>query len=55
MVEGDPSTFNQFYSKEYSSLQACEMAISLEQYKEPWLSLKSEHPDLKIECWPIDE
>lgn len=55
MIEGRPETFREFYSAEHSSKEACETAIEIERYREPWLSLKSEHPDLRAECWPIDE
>lgn len=55
MIEGQPETFKEFYSVEYSSEVACLNAIEMSSYNEPWLSLKSKYPDLKAECWPIDE
>jgi hypothetical protein len=55
MTEGQPETFKAFYSIEYPSEVSCQSAIDITSQQEPWLSLKSKYPDLKAECWPIDE
>ncbi len=52
LVNGEPKVLAGF---EHPSKESCEQAKEWADFGEPYGTLKAEHPDLQMECWPLDE
>lgn len=53
MVAGEPSPL-WMSPTAYAGAAECQEAMDFADFGEPYGSLKGEHPDMQMACWPVD-